>query len=193
MAKVTITQACGHTATIGVSGRSSDREYAVSREESRDCLDCYTAKMNAAAAQAAKRDNLPALTGSERQVAWATTIRAKALKSLADYRLEELARAEGASPEDLATFEATQARLTKIVRGITNAALRSSSRSAEHGCSARRSSSSSAVRPKPPPRARSFDNDYHVRTRDPRHVRGIPRGHLRMRMRVHRIPNGAER
>lgn len=111
MSKYQITRACGHVETVNIGGKVSERDRLASYEARKDCCDCYTAKQTAArkaATQAAAADaqakKLPALQGSEKQVAWAETIRANMLK-MADYlpRFEALEAAGTIDPVQAST------------------------------------------------------------------------------------------
>lgn len=93
MAKYDITRACGHTETVQITGPIAGRDRQAEYESGKLCYECYKAKQakqraaeSQAAAEAAKSAGLPALTGSEKQVAWAETIRAAAAQSLNDMR-----------------------------------------------------------------------------------------------------------
>lgn len=87
MAKYDVTYSCGHRGEVQLIGPGKDRERKLAwygREAL--CPACYkaakdakSAAENAASAQAAAERGLPALTGSEKQVPWAETIRAEAL------------------------------------------------------------------------------------------------------------------
>ena len=90
MAKYNVTRACGHDEVVNLVGRHRDREWRLENvEPSKLCYDCYQQKLaeerereNREAAEAAKDMNLPALTGTEKQVAWAETIRQQLLADL---------------------------------------------------------------------------------------------------------------
>lgn len=89
MSKYDITYACGHDGRIDIAGPYKNREYLAERESRKLCPECYSAKLaadraaaSAAAAEQAKATGLPALTGSAKQIAWAETIRAKAVAEL---------------------------------------------------------------------------------------------------------------
>lgn len=91
MAKYEITRACGHTETVQITGPVAGRARQAEYEAGKQCYDCYKAEQakkldaeNVAAAEAAKEAGLPALTGSEKQVAWANTLREKMLAKLAE-------------------------------------------------------------------------------------------------------------
>lgn len=93
MAKYEITRSCGHTETVQIGGPVNNRERLAERESERLCADCYRAKVAAEraaeserAAAAAKATGLPELTGSEKQIAWAESIRAKAAETLGALR-----------------------------------------------------------------------------------------------------------
>jgi hypothetical protein len=92
MAKYEITRNCGHTETHQITGNSRDREWRIKWLERHDCGACFGAKRveaskaEGAAALVALGDTaskLPTLTGSEKQVTWATQIRAKVFTWLA--------------------------------------------------------------------------------------------------------------
>ena len=96
MAKYDVTFACGHTATVELFGKSSDREWKLKRMAEGLCPDCYRAQQEAerkaaseAAAEEAKKQGFAELKGSEKQIAWAETIRAKFMEQL-DELLEKM-------------------------------------------------------------------------------------------------------
>jgi len=89
MSKYTITRKCGHEEVINIVGKVSERDRKAEWEEGRLCYDCWKAEQAAeraaesnAAAEEAKAEGLPRLEGSEKQIAWAETIRAKMLLDL---------------------------------------------------------------------------------------------------------------
>jgi hypothetical protein len=90
MAKYYITFSCGHTGTIDLVGKGSERERKLSWYQSGGvCSECFKAQReadkivkeqqkqeeNGSAAANAEAMGLSALTGTEKQIAWATTIR----------------------------------------------------------------------------------------------------------------------
>ena len=108
MAKYNITFSCGHTATISLFGKESDRQRKIAwYEENGICPECYKKKIAAerqAAADeaevAAKEMGLPELEGSEKQVAWANTIRGSIVKEVNEclnnaYKEQKKAEKEG--------------------------------------------------------------------------------------------------
>lgn len=82
--KYTIKHTCGCESTQALFGPNKSRESKIAYLESTLCLDCYKAEQAKIADEVSSNANLVALTGSEKQVAWANTIRANALSSLAD-------------------------------------------------------------------------------------------------------------
>lgn len=94
--KYDVTFACGHTATVELFGKSSDREWKLQHIAEGLCPDCYKAQQEAerkaaseAAAEDAKKQGFSELKGSEKQIAWAETIRAKFFEQL-DELLEKM-------------------------------------------------------------------------------------------------------
>jgi hypothetical protein len=82
MAQYTIDHTCGHTSRQNIIGPSSSRKRRIEWLETTLCNDCYKEKMdaeraavNAASLQTSIELDLPPLTGSEKNVQWATTIR----------------------------------------------------------------------------------------------------------------------
>lgn len=91
MAKHTITHSCGHTTTADIVGPMADRPRKETWLRSQPCGACRrSAAIDASKAQTARDTSdiaaiglpLAALTGSDKQVAWATDIRARAIATL---------------------------------------------------------------------------------------------------------------
>lgn len=85
MAKYTITHSCGHTATLQLFGKTSQRQWHIDKAESDICSDCWKEKqieMDKKAAQANSEAGLQGLTGTEKQILWAEKIRADKLALL---------------------------------------------------------------------------------------------------------------
>lgn len=100
MSKYTITHSCGHDVVHQICGTNShgERERTAEWMAGRLCDECYRAKLaadrlaaNSAAAASNAAAKLPALLGSPKQIAWAETIRAKAVGDI-DTRLAEAKR-----------------------------------------------------------------------------------------------------
>jgi len=92
MSKFQIKRACGHEETIQIYGPTRDRARKAEWEESKLCPDCYADRRETErtserlqAAEAAAKDGLPALEGSQKQLDWALTIRARQLAGIAAY------------------------------------------------------------------------------------------------------------
>ena len=75
MAKYTITYKCGHTAEVNLYGKLADREAKIAWYKTIDCPECRAK----AAANDAKDNGLAELTGSPKQVSWASDIRTEKL------------------------------------------------------------------------------------------------------------------
>lgn len=70
MAHYTITHACGHTETVELYGKTSERERRIQWLSEKLCNDCYAKPFSTK------------LNGSERQIAWANEIRYYALEGI---------------------------------------------------------------------------------------------------------------
>ena len=82
MAKYYGTHTCGHEGVTNVTGPSKNRQWIVDKHFERLCSACYEehlvaerARINAEAEKKAKEMELPILTGSDKQVQWANTLR----------------------------------------------------------------------------------------------------------------------
>jgi hypothetical protein len=82
MAKYIVKHTCGHQVEVQLFGKYADREKRIAWLETQECDECRRAKANAEAATMKEARGLQDLTGSEKQVAWANTIREKAYKCL---------------------------------------------------------------------------------------------------------------
>ena len=85
MAKYTIHHTCGHDVTVQLFGKYADRERRIAYLQTLECEECRRAEQAAAVAEAKAERGLQALTGSEKQIAWADQIREAAY-----CRLDEL-------------------------------------------------------------------------------------------------------
>lgn len=89
MAWENITHSCGHEARHQLYGKRADRERKAAWLAENPCTECWKAEQeakraeeNARASEKAQELGLPELTGSPKQIAWATTIRQKAMETL---------------------------------------------------------------------------------------------------------------
>ncbi|MEG2429321.1 MAG: hypothetical protein RSA99_02965, partial [Oscillospiraceae bacterium] len=80
-----ITYICGHEGQIELFGKNSEREKKQAYQESFLCTECYAKKMAERAKETAEKDEkdgLSKLTGTEKQIAWATDIRRTKIEEL---------------------------------------------------------------------------------------------------------------
>jgi hypothetical protein len=90
MAKYNVIRRCGHEETVNLIGKNSDREWRLENvEPDKLCRECWEAekiaereKANEEARQQAIEQELPILTGSEKQIVWAETIRQSFLNKM---------------------------------------------------------------------------------------------------------------
>lgn len=106
------TYACGHEGRENIIGPTKNREWIAERRFERDCPECYEKykeeqkeKANAEALAKAQEMELPELIGTEKQVAWANTLRQKFIDECFEFIEKEEARldsrSEGDSSEEL--------------------------------------------------------------------------------------------
>lgn len=94
MAKYTVTYKCGHTGTVELFGKESERRHKIAfYEENYICPECYEAEQAARIDAENKEYNLPALEGSEKQIAWAEKIRVKFINVRKEFKFKEENRA----------------------------------------------------------------------------------------------------
>jgi len=86
--QTTITHTCGHTETVQMYGTSKERDGKAAWLAGKPCQECQRKAQQAQATESAQAQGLPTLTGSDKQVAWATTIRAELLGKVATMRKE---------------------------------------------------------------------------------------------------------
>lgn len=75
--KFTVTHKCGHEVVYQLYGKFEDRERKAAYYETLDCPECRRRRELEQAETNAQADNLPELNGSEKQIAWALSIRNK--------------------------------------------------------------------------------------------------------------------
>lgn len=93
MAQYSITYSCGHTGTVNLIGPHRDRDRKIKWfEETGLCPECWAEKVAADKAEQLRKitelnsgAGLPALTGTERQVAWAEKIRYNTIKNVPEW------------------------------------------------------------------------------------------------------------
>ena len=113
MGKYQIEYACGHTVTKELFGKIKDREHYIQWASTQECPECKQAKYNKKCQEMAEENNLPALSGSDKQVVWAVAIRQTFLtnlQSLIDERMKKLEEEAIADQAEVLKF------LTRIMR-----------------------------------------------------------------------------
>lgn len=105
-------------------GSEESLNLKLSRERARSCRPCYVESQRAQAEAAAEAEGLPPLTGTPKQVAWAATLRHKALSDAEahlDY-LRESGQLKGRVAKDMELLEAQKERVLEPLRAQTEAA-----------------------------------------------------------------------
>lgn len=102
---------CGHEGRVNIIGPVKDREWKKEREFSKMCPDCRRKKFEEEREQKtqesfekAKEMDLPELTGSEKQIAWAITLRQQLLdeiNGISDLEKKTLLKRYGITDEDI--------------------------------------------------------------------------------------------
>lgn len=100
--KYEITHTCGHEITHDLTGKVRDRDSRMTWLKMQPCLACKNAAENAQAAAAAAAAGLPALVGTDRQVAWATTIRQRLIDSCGTFMADRIAAVGRQYPDQVA-------------------------------------------------------------------------------------------
>ena len=124
MANYTIVRACGHEARVKASGATPARERKLELERQRICRRCAIEKLRSEAEAAAVAEELPALTGTPKQIAWAMTLRHQALAGAETYLdyLRESGQLKGRVGRDMELFEAQKERVLEPLKDRTEAA-----------------------------------------------------------------------
>ena len=124
MANYTIVRACGHEAQVKVRGATPARERKLDRERQRICRSCAIEKLRSEAEASAEAGELPALIGTPKQIAWAMTLRHKALADAEMHldHLRESGQLKGRVGRDTELFEAQKERVLEPLKARTEAA-----------------------------------------------------------------------
>lgn len=88
MAKYEVIHTCGHRVTHRLYGNSSRRKWELERLEREPCWECQKQALNEAAEEATINAGLIPLVGSEKQIAWANSIRLEQLAKVKDWRAD---------------------------------------------------------------------------------------------------------
>jgi len=120
--KYNVTYSCGHTGTVELFGKASDREAKIKWYETKAiCPDCYKAAKLAEEKEIESSHDLPELTGSEKQVSWAQSIRAKKMddfdKMISDF--DKRVEIGATTDEQKANAAATRERTIKTIAAIS--------------------------------------------------------------------------
>lgn len=126
MARHTVTYFCGHDGEVDLYGPRREREDRLAwYERNRLCPDCYRERVrrereeaSAKAAEANAVRGLPALEGSEKQIAWAESLRAPVAERLSRV---EVADAAWATPEALEAAKDAVVLVTEEILRQTDA------------------------------------------------------------------------
>ena len=111
--KYDITYSCGHTGTVELYGKTSERESKIRwYETTAVCPECYK-KQQEEAAETITKYELPELGGSEKQVAWAKKLMESAITVL---ETEGRKTAEEQAPTEAAKSQAHKAIDAHIAR-----------------------------------------------------------------------------
>ena len=111
--KYDITYSCGHTGTVELYGKTSERESKIRwYETTAVCPECYKKQQEETAKTITKYD-LPELGGSEKQVAWAKKLMESAITVL---ETEGRKTAEEQAPTEAAKSQAHKAIDAHIAR-----------------------------------------------------------------------------
>ena len=84
MAYYDVKHCCGHTESVQLYGPTKNREWRIHQMEQELCSECWAAELerrNAENAKKAQEMELPPLQGTEKQVAWAETLRMEFIAS----------------------------------------------------------------------------------------------------------------
>jgi hypothetical protein len=127
MAKYSVDHTCGHTETHQLVGPHKERDRKIAWLETTLCSECWRAEQerqraeaSAKAAEANQSAGLPDLTGSEKQIAWAESIRRPISDFLGVAETEMLTRFT-CSPEARDELAGAIALVVDQVRGQTAA------------------------------------------------------------------------
>jgi hypothetical protein len=92
-----ITHACGHGQIHHLAGYARQQEQKAKWLETTRCRECFIADKQAVQAEAAARDvaavahlTLPALSGGDRQITWATSLRAARLLAMRSHEADDV-------------------------------------------------------------------------------------------------------
>ena len=108
MTKHIITRECGHEDEVELHGPKRTLKKRLDRQRRLTCRACHNEQQTAKVEAAARAPDLPALTGTPKQISWATDLRYKALSGVGHYLTYVLTNDRGrrSSAHEMALFEA---------------------------------------------------------------------------------------
>ena len=119
MAKYEVKHSCGHVETVELYGKIKDRERKIEWMETQICDDCARKQLTEKWTEKAKKlfvvDELPALIGTPKQIAWAERLRLTLLREL--FTAYETDNTEGAAICDSDAFRS----MSNAIRDIAPA------------------------------------------------------------------------
>lgn len=118
---VQVTRSCGHQEWVRSNAPLRERDAVIARESRKLCAECYAAQRATQAQQAAQAQSLPQLTGSDKQIAWASDIRQQMLTATADLRRQAQEAVEHPERDPHGTAPVVLAVLDEIVSTHTEA------------------------------------------------------------------------
>ncbi len=138
MAQYKLTHKCGHPGSIALIGTASkSKDWHINRAENSECDTCAARTREAenklaseAAAEVAAKAGLPTLVGSEKQIAWAETIRLHFIETKSQHIREMAQQAIDRGPGAGMAFSPEQAAIIRdgIEAAIVLAASETSAR-----------------------------------------------------------------
>ncbi len=82
MSSYDVDYTCGHSGTVNLVGPHRARESRIAYLENGECFDCFKQKSHEVAREQAEELELPVLVGTEKQIAWAETLRIEKLNEI---------------------------------------------------------------------------------------------------------------
>lgn len=117
MAKYDVKFSCGHEGTVELFGKSADRARKIAYFEKHGvCSECYKMQQAAAVAEKTAAWELPELTGTPKQIAWAERIRSDFFA-----KFEDMEKKSGQSTAEAAEKDARFGQFFAWVKGQTEA------------------------------------------------------------------------
>lgn len=119
------TYSCGHEGRENIIGPGKDREWKKERAFDKICPECYKKwleeernKANIEAAEKSSEMELPELIGSDKQVAWANTLRMKTIERF-EKQLEVFEKREAQAKEYFENIEKEGKKIDKTLDDVT--------------------------------------------------------------------------